>query len=246
MDDNNLVYIEAYHNASLSDAERSVFEQKLVTDRKLKQDYEDYRALLGGFKSIEMSKTEEMLRSLPSADKKPATNVININLKRSLSLAASIIFIVATFYLTRSGTTHEYPTITAQYVVEPVSDMVRGVDHNTLFNDAIVLYKRGDYKQALTSLTNLPTSHTADQALLSYWKGHSYYKLENYNQAAASFLNISTDAQDDIAQDAHWMYILSVINDTDSDINFRNLLIEIADQNQGQYSRLAKRLLEEL
>jgi tol-pal system protein YbgF len=69
-----------------------------------------------------------------------------------------------------------------------------GIPPETMYNNALALYKNGDYDKAISDFNSFadqyPNNDLADNAL--YWSGECYYARKNYSAAIVSFKKVVT------------------------------------------------------
>jgi len=247
MEIGSLEYIETYFDGTMNAAERLVFEQRLIDDPILLSEYEKYKDLRTGFESIQMKNTEAMLRSVAQVRNKDISKSNVFTLRRIMSIAAAIIVIATAVFLLKPSSNNSIQEITAAYYVAPMSSIERTESTISSIDLSVISFQNGDYQEALKLLNNANDEALERQDEIAYWKGHVYYKMFNFSEAAQSFSMVKDlDAQSKYASDAHWMYVLSILNSAKDVNESKELLQSLIDQNQGQYSNLAKKLLSEL
>lgn len=180
MKDNNnisqdlLETIERYYNDSITSDERVVFEKKLQNDPEFKTQVEDIKTLLLG---IETQALKEQLNDFHKNIKKIEKNTrVGFLTFRKFAAAAAIIITLGGFWFFNKPTNEK---LYAKYFKpDPGLPTTMSSTEEFKFYDAMVNYKRGDYKLAIEKWETL-LSHKPQNDTLNYFVGVAYLADKN-------------------------------------------------------------------
>ncbi|MBV7269876.1 tetratricopeptide repeat protein [Winogradskyella luteola] len=196
--------IEAYINGQLSNEDLLEFENRLKNENHLATKVEDIKIVLTGLETQTMKEQlDEFHNELSSNQDKTVVNqpkVRRFNWKR-IAVAAILIIGLGSFWLF-GGSSNE--RLYAKYFTpDPGLPTTMGSNDNYEFYEAMVDYKQGDYKGAISkweSLRNLkPQSDT-----LNYFIGVAHLASKNEKIAISFLEDASKNPEFALKNDAHY------------------------------------------
>lgn len=203
--------IEKYLLGNASAEERIAFENKIATDSSWASKVNEVKLLLAG---IETASLKDRLDTYHANIKKNQPRQDGgriVLLRRKWLVAASVALLVAvSAWLYISGQ-NKYETLyTAYYKPDPGLMSAMGVGDNYLFNKAMLEYKTGNYKEAISEWSKLKTG-TSQNDTLDYFLGAA--QQADGNSAAALILlrSVTSDTQNPFYKDACWYTGLALL-----------------------------------
>lgn len=195
--------IERYYNGSMSKNEQENFETKLSQDAGFKQEVEDVKTLLVGIETQALQeKMEEFHEDLPiqMVAEIPSSKVRFLNFR---TIAAAIIIIAASgsFWI-YNGSSNE-KMFNDYFKPDPGLPTTMSTTADYSFYDAMVIYKRGDYKTAILKWKKLEAK-TPNNDTLAYFLGVAYLADNQIDQAIPYLLKSSENTTSVFKEDANY------------------------------------------
>ncbi len=196
--------IEAYINGQLSSEDLLEFENRLKNENHLATKVEDIKIVLTGIETQAMKEQlNEFHKELASHQDKTIVNqpkVRRFNWRR-IAVAAVLIIGLGSFWIF-GGNSNER-LYTKYFIPDPGLPTTMGNNDNYEFYEAMVDYKQGDYKGAISkweSLRNLkPQSDT-----LNYFIGVAHLASKNEKIAIPFLEDASKNPEFALKNDAHY------------------------------------------
>ncbi len=176
----NLNLFDQYLSGQLSGEELEDFEYKLKTNLPFKNEFEKYKALIH---DIDLAFFKNDLENIHTQTQ--PTKTVFLNTK--LWWAAASIFIVGliAFYWIQQNNT---PSLYATYFKkDPGLPTLMGVTDQLPFQQAMVLYKQGKYKEARSGWKEMLKAYPQNDTLNYYWA--MSYLNENKTDSALYYLD---------------------------------------------------------
>ncbi|MCB0445210.1 MAG: tetratricopeptide repeat protein [Gelidibacter sp.] len=208
--------VERYHNNTMPANERKTFEAQLQNDTNFKAQVADIKTLLLG---IETQALKEQLDSFhnelskTSTIIKPKPNVRFLNFKK-VAVAAILILSLGAFWWFSSSTNSK---LYANYFTpDPGLPTTMGTTDNYAFFDAMVNYKQGDYKTAISKWKKLELNDPKNDTI-NYFLGVAYLADKNTDKAI-TYLNKTVKVPESVfTKDAYFYLGLAFLKSEKTD-----------------------------
>jgi hypothetical protein len=165
--------VERYFNNTMPADERKTFEAQLQSDTDFKAQVADIKTLLLGIETQALKEQLDIFHNeLPKTSTiiKPEPKVHFLNLKK-IAIAAILIVSLGAFWWF-SGSTNS--KLYANYFTpDPGLPTTMGTTDNYAFFDAMVNYKQGDYKTAISKWKKLELNEPKNDTI-NYFLGVAY------------------------------------------------------------------------
>tara|TARA_R110002049_G_scaffold210990_1_gene382043 strand:- start:1212 stop:1949 length:738 start_codon:yes stop_codon:yes gene_type:complete len=231
-------HIEKYVNGKLDTIDLHKIEQRIQNDAEFKSKVEDIKIILTG---IETQVLKEQLNMFHEDIDKKSTNsetkntkVHTLNWKRLL--VAAVLIIAAGSFWFLNGNSNE--RLYAEYFSpDPGLPTTMSSTDNYDFYEAMVNYKQGDYKTAISKWEILQKSKP-DNDTLNYFIGVAY--LANKNESIAiSFLEEATkNSEFALNNDAHYYLGLAYLKQGNIEKAKANFKFSDIDNSEDLLSKL--------
>lgn len=208
--------VERYDNGSMAQKERIAFEERLNNDVDFKSVIEDIRIILLGIETQTLKeRMDEFHQEIPetrSMENSPSkTPFLNFT---KLAIAAGIIIALGLFwFLSYSSNDRLY---SKHFKPDPGLPTTMSSSDNFVFYDAMVNYKQGDYKTAISKWERLNEKSPGNDTI-NYFLGVAYLADKNAD-AAVSYLNKSlNNAESVFLEDAYYYLGLAYLKTDKTD-----------------------------
>lgn len=228
---NLLETIERYINKNMTKQELEEFEEKLQ-DPKFKSQVDDIKTLLLG---IETQSLKEQLDEFHKEIPEPEIPLINEPSKvrflnfRKIAAAAAIIITIGSFWFF-SGNTNE-KLYAKHFTPDPGLATTMSETANFEFYDAMVNYKQGDYKTAISKweilLEGKPKNDT-----LNYFLGVAHLADKNEKSAIKYLDIVIQDSDSNFKNDAHYYIGLAHLKADNVELAKKNLNFSTIDNSK--------------
>lgn len=195
--------IEQYLLNRMPDSERIAFETQLASDFTLKQKVEDLKILLEGIETESLKEKlntfhEDLTSKIKPLNHTSETKTVSISWYKKYGIAASIILLLGLGFLWIINQDNTQKLYTKYYTPDPglPSLMSSDNDSNFQFNDAMVTYKQGDYKTAI-SKWNVLLEPEPKNDTLNYFIGSAYLANKQATTAITYLEKVSTYFKDE-------------------------------------------------
>ncbi|WP_418638281.1 tetratricopeptide repeat protein [Winogradskyella sp.] len=196
--------IEAYLNNQLSSAELVAFEKSLKTDTDFKTKVDDIKTVLLGIETQALKEQlnvfHDEIAKTPSNTQAKNTKIHTINWKRLLVAAALIIAAGSIWILKDNSNEHLY---VKYFSPDPGLPTMMSSTDNYAFYDAMVNYKQGDYKTAISKWETLQKTKPNNDTL-SYFIGVAYLANKNEKIAIPLLEKVSKNPEFALVNDAYY------------------------------------------
>ena len=221
-------HIEKYLNGNLEVSELKIFEDKLKTDANLRIKVEEIKTILTGIETQALKEQlnvfHEEINESTTNPKTDDTKVYSLNWKKLLVAAALVIAAGSIWFLNGNSNEQLY----AEYFSpDPGLPTTMSSTDNYEFYDAMVNYKQGDYKTAISKWEMLHKSEPSNDTL-NYFIGVAHLANKE-EKIAISFLEDATKNSDfALTNDAYYYLGLAYlkadkVNDAKESLKKSNL-----------------------
>jgi len=177
--------VERYINKQMSVDELKVFENKLKSDSDFKMQVEDLKTLLSG---IETQSLKEKLNDFHEDVPKKSTPKVRFLQFRKIAAAAVIVVAIGGFWFFNQNSNAK---LYANYFTpDPGLPTTMSSTDNYKFYEAMVYYKQGEYKTAISKWKTLQNTKPSKDTI-NYFIGVAYLANKN-EKSAISFLEETT------------------------------------------------------
>ena len=238
MEDYNI--IEAYVNNDMSREERDAFETRLETDISLQNELTVYKDMIGGIRAVGLrQQMAELKQKHEKSDDAQSGRIISFSTIRTLAVAASVALLVGFFFFNQPSESDPFSSVFFQ---DPGLPTVMGSEAGDLLT-AMVIYKNGDYTEAIPKFKSLCLEVKSDEAC--YYLANSYLNLEDFEAAKTQFLqNMRADMDAKWLQSSQWYlsYCLYQLEDQ----SYKSVLQGIANNPNHKFNAEAVSVLDNL
>jgi tetratricopeptide (TPR) repeat protein len=228
--------IERYYTNAMPNVERQEFEKRLETDSEFKIQVEDIKLFI---LSIESQSFKEQLneyhKDIP--EKTHNNKSSKIMSLRFLKYAAAVIILIAIGSFWFFGTSSHEKLYTQYFIPDPGLPTTMGKPENYNFYDAMVNYKRGDYKIAISKWEKIHQGKP-DNDTINYFLGVAHLADNNIEKSIPFLKKTADNTESNFNNDAHFYLGLAYLK-----INNRDLAIKYLKLNNSEKS---KKLLDKL
>src|SRR5690606_26128270 len=216
--------------------ERQEFEKRLQTDSEFKTQVEAVRMLMLGIETQSLKEQlEEYHKEIP--EKTPNNTSSKIMSLQFLKYAAAVIILVVIGSFWLFGASTNKKLYTQYFTPDPGLPTAMGNTEYYDFYDAMVNYKRGDYKMAISKWEKIHQNKPENDTI-NYFLGVAHL-ADNNIEKSIPFLKKTTDkTESNFNNDAHFYLGLAYLK-----INNRDLAIKYLKLNNSEKS---KKLLDKL
>lgn len=231
-------YIEKYLNGILDASDLKIFEQRLQDDADFKLKVEEYKALLTG---IETQALKEQLnvfhKDIPNNTThltSENTKVHTLNWKRLL--VAAVLIIAAGSFWFLNGNSNE--RLYAKYFTpDPGLPTTMSNTDDYEFYEAMVFYKQGNYKDAISKWEILQKAKP-DNDTLNYFIGVAYLADKNEDSAISLLEKVSKNSEFVFVNDAYYYLGLAYLKTEKTEKAKASLQNSTSDNSSALLSEL--------
>lgn len=224
--------VERFYNGTLSKQESLDFELQLSEDSEFKTQVEDIKTLIFGIENQSLKEQLDVFHDdLVDAHPKSSSASGFFTLRK---LAAAVVILLAiTGYWWFNTPQHE-KLYSTYFTPDPGLPTTMSSDSNFEFYDAMVNYKRGEYKIAIEKWESINTKNDT----LNYFLGVAHLANKKH-QNAISFLEASIDNPDfPLLNDAYYYLSLAYLKEGDIELAKKYLSLSSVEQSKSLLSEL--------
>lgn len=229
--------IERYYNGSMAKEEQENFEAKLRQDESFLQEVEDIKSLLLGIETQALKeKMEAFHKDLP-IQMETESSTSKVRFLHFRNIAAAIIIIAASvsfWFFNGSSNEKLYSTY---FKPDPGLPTTMSTTDDYTFYDAMVSYKRGDYKTAISKWVKLEAK-SPNNDTLTYFLGVAYLADKKVEEALPYLVKSSQNETSVFQEDAQYYLGLAYLKKDNKEEAIRFLKMSSSDNS--------KKLLEQL
>lgn len=227
----NIDKIEEYLSGAMAGEERQAFEAEVAANPALA---DEVGLLRLAREAVELEISDNLRQQFQEWDQSAAKSteeaeakVVKMkpraNLRRILSIAATVLLLIAagTFWFANN----QYSSnAIAGDLYSSISTMRRPNDTENTLNNALDAIRSGDYTQADQLLQTIQPADV-NYADARYYLGHSYFQQERYTEAITALQNLGDQADINLRESANWLQVLSYLElDQSDNATFQSLL----------------------
>lgn len=247
--------IEAFINGQMPEDELANFKLALDKDEELQEQVDLHRdiqrvlldkdslelkkQLLDIADSFETKKAEEEQEIVEIKEPKQAKMPVSRYLY--LSIAATIVLFISLVFVLRNNARSEKQLFQDYYAQYPATSTLRGESKASSLEEAMKLYDRGMYLQAIDAFQSEFAKDTSNHLILIYL-GNCYLKTQKWNNASETLMQVPNNSR--FVYDAYWFTALSNLREKQYE-PAKELLNKLVKAN-SIYKKKASELLEEL
>jgi tetratricopeptide (TPR) repeat protein len=223
--------IERYHNHTMPQVERQAFEQRIENDAEFKTLVNDIQTFLFGIEQQALEeKLEEFHEEMPiRMDTEQKASKARQFLFMKIAAAVVILIAVGSFWFL-SGSSNER-LYDNYFKPDPGLPTTMSSTDNYVFFDAMVDYKQGDYKKAISKWEALQQKEPLNDTI-NYFIGVANL-AENNTDRAISFLNKTASKQESVFNtDANYYLGLAYLKKNDRETAIKFLKNSNTDQSK--------------
>jgi tetratricopeptide (TPR) repeat protein len=234
--------IEAYLNGDMNEQEKIMFEAWAAKDTDFLDDVEIHRQ----FSLID----DDKIKFLTAVKKAEAKHRRDSQIKRFASprwlrVAAAILLIAAVsspllLYMNRTSTNRLYKEYYSSYETTQIS---RGADNESIFNDALNAFSSKEYQKAGEMFSKILLSETSNYSA-AFYKAMCQMELENYETAIEIFNTLIKDETNLFVEQSHWYIALGYVKT--NNISMAKKHLEILQSYDNPYNEKAVKLISKL
>jgi len=228
---------ERYINKTMTSDEVVAFEQKLDNDPTFKTLFEDIKTLLLGIEAQALKEQLHNFHEELQPNNSETSTVKPLFSLRKFVAAAAVIIALGSFWFFNNNTNKKL--YSKYFTPDPGLATMMSETTNFEFYDAMVNYKQGDYKTAISKwellLENKPKNDT-----LNYFIGMAYLANKN-EETAITHLNIVTQNQNtNFKSDAYYYLGLAYLKANNVELAKKNLNFSTVDDSKKILNELRK------
>lgn len=195
--------IERYHNGSMAQEERIAFEEQLSKDADLKVVVEDIKITLLGIETQALKeRMDEFHNEIPeNRSVETSTPRVRFLSFAKIAIAAGIIIALGMFWLLNGSTNDRL--YSKHFKPDPGLPTTMSSSDNFVFYDAMVNYKQGDYKTAISKWERLVKKSPSNDTI-NYFLGVAFLADKNAGEAVSYLNKTITNSESVFLEDAHY------------------------------------------
>lgn len=214
MDNNNdLNLIEKYLTGKLSDTEKQSFDNRMTQDETLAEEFQRHQ---NAHKALDFMVAQNLKDQLQEMEEE--SKIVSLNKRRRtrltvLSLAASVLVLVATFFVLFPQDNLSNQELAAAYYEVPDFGVRGDIDAPPSGNPleaGIYALQNNDSGKAITHLGDVD-ENDPDYLVAQYFLGHAYYTDGQFDRAAQQFALVANSNDLRYVEAAQWYELLSCL-----------------------------------
>lgn len=228
--------IERYYNGLMTKEEKFAFEEALQQDAMLKQEVEDIKTLLFSIEKQSLKeKINEFHADLP-IQLETETSISKLRFLNFRNIAAAVIlFAVGSFWFFNASSNEKI--YDSYFKPDPGLPTMMSTSDDYTFYDAMVNYKQGDYKTAISKWEKLEKLSPNNDTLI-YFLGVAHLANKHIDEALPYLEKSSGTTTSVFVEDANYYLALAYLKK-----DKRDKAIEFLKKSTSEDS---KKLLEQL
>ncbi len=242
----NIELIEAFFEGRLDAEEQQRVQTLLDTEPEFKEEFELYKTLVGGIKSLQ---ADEIKSQLNKIDVELDDKHKNLNIRPksiwgipfSIAATLTLIFLSGGYWIYQSNFS-DRTIVNRYYEEDPGLPVLMSSSNNKAFDEAMNLYKLNQYEASLFAFQNLLKSDATNDSLL-YYSGVNLLKLKEYLQAITYFQKVHNSLTSEFHQDAHYRLAICLMLEGNRN-EATQLFSEIIKDFNNPYRESALKILQ--
>ncbi len=242
----NIELIEAFFEGRLDAEEQQRVQTLLDTEPEFKEEFELYKTLVGGIKSLQ---ADEIKSQLNKIDVELDDKHKNLNIRPksiwgipfSIAATLTLIFLSGGYWIYQSNFSDR--TIAYKYYVEdPGLPVLMSAGSNKSFDEAMNHYKLNQYQESFEAIQPLLQSDTTNDTLL-YYSGVNLLKMDKPNAAKGYFQKVTANPSSEFFLDAQYRLAFSLLITGNKDEALK-ILLAISYDQENPYRESAQQMLQ--
>lgn len=227
--------VERYHTNAMTPDERLEFEKELQTDPNFKTQVEEVRKLMVG---IETQALKEQLNEFHKGitDHKPNQSLKFISTPILKYAAVAIVLIAIGNYCFFGTPSHE-KLFNQYFKPDPGLPTAMGSTENYDFYDAMVNYKRGDYKIAISKWEKIHQTKPENDTI-NYFMGLALLSDNNVEKAIPYLTKAANDTESKFNNDATFYLGLAYLKSNDKDAAITYFKLDTSEKSKELLDKL--------
>jgi tetratricopeptide (TPR) repeat protein len=228
--------VERYYTNAMPNEERQGFEKRLQTDSEFKTQVEAVRMLMLGIETQSLKEQlEEYHKEIP--EKTPNNTSSKIMSLQFLKYAAAVIILVVIGSFWLFGASTNKKLYTQYFTPDPGLPTAMGNTEHYDFYDAMVNYKRGDYKMAISKWKKIHQNKPENDTI-NYFLGVAHL-ADNNIEKSIPFLKKTTDkTESNFNNDAYFYLGLAYLKNNDKDSAIEYLKLNNSEKSKELLDKL--------
>ena len=229
--------IERYYNGSMAKEEQEQFEEKLRKDESFQQEVDDIKSLLLAIETQALKEKIEVFHEDLPIQMKTESSTSKVRFLHFRNIAAAVIIIAgsASFWFFNDSSNEK--TYKEFFKPDPGLPTTMSTTSEYSFYDAMVIYKRGDYKTAISKWEKLEVKSPHNDTLV-YFLGVANMADKQLDKAIPYLVKTSENKSSVFQQDANYYLGLAYLKKDNKTEAIRYL--------NSSNSEQSKKLLEQL
>ena len=237
--------IEKYLSGKLNAEEKRIFRNRLLNDPTFNQEFQDLKDIRLYVKQTARKDLKTFFNAIETSIEKEETTKDQTVMKKVLSIAASLVLIVAISYFGLSNRIQSNEELYSEYYssYNNLTGQVRGatVEAPSFEEQAMLAYDAGDYLKSSEMLSNLVKENP--NAMNYFYLGISQMEIGEVSEAIKN-LNTVVNSYDAFKEQARWYLTLAHLNNDDKDAALGNIAHILV--NKSEFKERAQKLLEDM
>ena len=231
-----LEYIERYYNNSMSDEERLEFEKKLQTDPEFKAQVEDIRIFIRGIQTQSLKEQLDAFhKDIPEKKfNKTSSKLISLQFLK-YAAAAIILMVISNYYF--FGNPSNEKLYSEYFTPDPGLPTTMGNTANYDFYDAMVNYKYGDYKKAISKWEKIE-QRKPDNDTINYFLGVAHLADKNVEKSIPFLKKTAHDTESKFNNDANFYIGLAYLKTDNLDLAIKYLKLNNSEKSKALLEKL--------
>ena len=244
----NIELIEQYCEGKMSAEEILAFENSLLVDDELKEEFELYKKIIKSLNEIKEDSIKAKLNTIDTELDNSKTEeerfVLKMISKKHYAIAASIVILIGmtSYFLFFSNSKEKL--ITSYEIEEPGLPVLMGNSSTVSFDNAMSEYKLNHLEESLDALKKLQNK-SSNNDTLNYFIGIILSKQNKSKEAVPYLEKVAQNKDSSFKQKS--MYQLGICYWRNNNIeNAKALFTQLTIENNDQLSEKAKEILKHL
>lgn len=202
--------IDRYLQGEMSDKEKVTFEQRLIDEPDLREEFENQKKIID---IVSAGALKEKLEELHLRHQIKKRNHGRFYLYTATAVAATFAIVLSFWFMYQpaAGTPYEQ-MIASVYFKDPgLPTLMSTAETNREFELAMIDYKLGDYRSSLDRLTALSEENPQNDTI-RFYLGVNWFELGNFQRAGQLFEELRTSDSRYVIEKAEWYSALNYLH----------------------------------
>jgi len=236
-EETNITLFEKYRNNELTETELNSFETRIASDNLFKEEFEVYKSIEEGIQNHFRVELKKELKNIDDRLDSKSNNNNPLSIKKIIiwTASAAAILIVSLLAIQNYSSINYQELASNSWEKEP--GLPVKMSSKSDFDKPMNAYKLGDYLLAESLLKKF------DSDTAAFYLANTQYELNKYSEALDNLSLIEEDSR--YYQNAQYKKALILLR-LDNTTGCREVLKEISEQSNHQYSQEALSLLNKM